>query len=178
MKRLTLAIISIIFIWGFISAPHSANALVSDSEIITNCERTQDYLSQVLRPQDLRSRVQRVQYYDYVHQQLDFLAQRLEHNSQPGAKEMRGAVDSLQNQIKQFTKDYEVYDVARDNLAKLEDCSSSIEQFKTQLKEIRLKRELVEKDVQTLKKQLNTVLPAQMQSAYTKLLVTGTKGGL
>lgn len=133
------------------------------------CEATQRYLRNVQKARDVRTRVDRLQAYRYIHQRLDVFIGRIERNNQPNAKNMRADIDRLYDATEAFRLDYEVYDTARDTVSTLEDCRNNTEQFANKLQEAREKRAIVAQDVALIRSIIGTNIPEQLDVIEQKL---------
>ncbi len=144
--------------------------------VAQNCSSAQTYLKTILKPRDLRARVDRLQAYSYVYQRMDVFVSRLERNNQPQAVELRQTATNLQTSTKSFKDDYESYDQAREKLTNLSDCSKHASEFEQLLNDARNKRAQVSSDVASIKVLLNETFQTELQSLYQQLLSTNKSG--
>lgn len=116
----------------------------------TTCFNAQSYINNTLRDNDLRSRVDRLQLYEFMYSNLKTLSDRLDTNKQPQAAQMNKLVNRLRNKIDDFKSNYEAYDSARDRVGKLKNCNSNQADFESLLLNAQNKRGVVAKDVTSL----------------------------
>lgn len=121
-----------------------------DAQANTTCSNAQSYINNTLRENDLRSRVDRLQLYEFMYSNLKVLSDRLTANKQPQATQMKQIVTKLRTKINDFKVNYETYDSARDKVGKLGKCNSNIANFESLLSVAQSKRRIVAKDVTTL----------------------------
>lgn len=150
----------------------------TSASIETRCTNAQAYLNNTQRPRDLRARVDRLQAYRYIHQRLNSFVSRLERNNQPNAAELRAQLDTLNTTIEQFKIDYEAYDQARDQAAKIKNCQQQYQVFIQKLIDARNKRAAVNQDIEKIQTLLGVEVKNQFDQLYQELLVTGNTGGL
>jgi hypothetical protein len=165
----------IIAVFGlFFSAPNliaqSSYNAVSNAGVKENCKNAQIYINKTVRKNDLRTRVDRLQLYEYISQHLDSLTQRLENNNQPRAKQMRGMINGYRKKIDAFKINYEKYDYARDRLTNLVDCQTETTKFIELLEETRIARSKVAASVVVLKKYVVTETSDQLDVLQKELL--------
>ncbi len=141
-----------------------------------SCKLVQQNLDGGIRSNDLRTRVNRMQAYQYMHQKLDIFVQRLENNDQPGAKDLRTKTDDLGMQITKFRDDYETYDKSRDKVTKIEDCSKNTLSFDRALQNARDSRAVVHEDVVNLDDMLSSSVQNSLRDLYTELLSSSPAG--
>lgn len=151
---------------------------LSESVIVARCENAQAYLNKDLREKDLRARVDRVQAYEYVYQDLNMLALRLERNKQYSAKQMREQMTAFQQKISQLKVSYEKYDYSRDALAQLRDCTKNPQKFNELLTVMRRNRKEVEKQTIAIRTFLLANMSNQLEDTYDNFLKTSASGGL
>lgn len=142
----------------------------TDYSLSARCEVAQQKLAGPVRSRDLRTRVDRMQAYLYIHERLDIFTQRLENNNQPSAEQMRALTSELNVLISTFKNDYEVYDQARTAAASLKNCSKVTEDFSASLEFARSTRNKVNEDVTAI----NTLLSGRITVTMNELLVTLT----
>lgn len=116
----------------------------------TTCFNAQSYINNTLRDNDLRSRVDRLQLYEFMYTNLKTLSDRLSINNQPQASQMERLVSGLRTKIDAFKVDYESYDLARDKVGNLKKCNSNQTDFESLLLTAQNKRKRVAKDVAAL----------------------------
>lgn len=133
------------------------------------CEATQRYFRNIQKPRDVRTRVDRLQAYRYMHQRLDVFTRRIERNNQPNAKNLRADVDRLYDATEAFRLNYETYDDAREAVVKVEDCAANGDTFAEKLQIAREKRAIVAQDVALLKSIIQTNIPEQLQAVQQKI---------
>ncbi len=138
------------------------------------CTTAQETLDGSVRTQDLRTRVDRLHSYVFIHQQLDLFVQRLERNKQPNAAKLREHTTELESALTTFRNNYEEYDLARDQVVQVPDCANKTTEFQQKLQEARNKRQIVSDDVVALDKLLDSVIKPQLGDLYGKLLASGT----
>lgn len=143
---------------------------------VSRCKIVQQNLSGHIRSNDLRTRVNRMQAYQYMHQKLDIFVQRLENNNQPGAGDLRRQSDELGKKIDKFRADYETYDINREKLSKLDNCSKNSVSFDRALQTVRNSRATVHQDVIELDEKLNSSVQASVRDLYTDLLASSPTG--
>lgn len=148
---------------------------IASSEI-TRCKIAQQNLGSSVRSRDLRTRVDRIQAYQYMHQKLDIFVQRLENNDQPGAAELRQQTDSLGKQINKFSDDYETYDKSRSEVSKLVDCDKNSLAFDRALQNARDSRSVLHQDVVDIDDTLNSPIQTSIRNLYTNLLASAPTG--
>lgn len=163
----------IIFVRGVVLAQAGPS---ETSNYAQQCQVAQGNLNSSVKNHDLRSRVYRVQAYQYIHQRLDIFTQRLENNNQAHAADLRTQTDQLQTDITTLTVDYEAYDSARDAVALLKDCRNNQLQFTKKLADMRTKRQKLNDDVVRIDSLLGTSIHADISDLYNQLLITGTSG--
>lgn len=142
----------------------------SDSIIEERCKQAQTYLQNTLRLNDLRGRVNRLQVYEYLYLQFEALSTRLENNNQPQAASFKKQTEAYRETVDSFIKNYENYDHDRDELAQLKDCQKNPVAFKKALVQMRVKRELVAKDIAKLQEHLTSEFPSQLTTLQESLL--------
>lgn len=173
----SLLLISIIAALGISIVVFTQNKTSAQSaDISTQCKVAQANLSGPVKKQDLKTRVYRVQAYQYIYDRLDTFVQRLENNNQPEADTLREQANILKDQIKLFENDYESYNTARDNTASLKDCSKHPTQFSQKLTDMRAKRQQIDSEVSSIDGLLGTTVKSRIADLYTQLLATGTSG--
>lgn len=117
---------------------HAQQSEVTDDVIAMNCQQSQAYLKNDLKNKDLKTRVDRLRAYQYVHKRVDLFVSRLENHRQPRATDMRLIVSQLELAIASFKLNYETYDAAREKLANLSRCQDNVDEFKKLLEEARV----------------------------------------
>lgn len=105
-----------------------------------HCDAAQYYLKNTQRSRDLRSRVDRLQTYQYVQKRLDDFVSRMERHNQPGHQTLRVEVDSYEKGIELFKQSYELYDHARDEVTSLKSCTDNPARFSEYLTKAREER--------------------------------------
>lgn len=181
MKKTLLLVssLALLFFLGLVLRVNDAQSQqLSESVIVARCENAQAYLNKDLREKDLRARVDRVQAYEYVYQELNMLALRLEHNKQYSAKQMREQMTAFQQKIGQLKVSYEKYDYSRDALAQLPDCTKNPQKFSELLAVMRSERKKVEQQTTTTKTFLVANMSNQLEDTYDNFLKTSASGGL
>ena len=177
-----LRILSIILVTIAISAifVHNVSHAQTDNNTVvqygSNCIIAQGELSGSVRTQDLKTRVYRVQGYQYIYKRLDIFTQRLENNKQPNATKLRDQTTQLKKDITTLTGDYEVYDSARESVSAFKDCTNKQTEFVKQLDDMRVKRQKVNDDVAMIDSLLGVSVRSNISDLYNQLLVTGTSG--
>ncbi|MCB9822926.1 hypothetical protein H6800_01470 [Candidatus Nomurabacteria bacterium] len=146
------------------------------SSEISGCKIAQQNLGASIRSNDLRTRVNRMQAYQYMYQKLDIFVQRLENNGQPGAKDLRAKTDELGTQITKFRDDYEAYDKDRDKVTKIENCTKNSIAFDRALQNARNSRAVVHEDVVNLDEMLSGPIQNSIRNLYTELLASSPAG--
>lgn len=178
----TLIIVSssvLLFLVGLVVRVNDARSQqLSESVVVARCENTQAYLNKELRDKDLHARVDRVRAYEYVYQELNTLALRLEHNEQYSAKQMREHMTVFQQNISQLKISYEKYDSSRDALAQLRDCTKNPQKFSELLAVMRRERKKVEQQTVAIRTFLTTYISNQLEDTYDNFLKTSASGGL
>ena len=147
-------------------------------QFATRCERAQRNLQGPVRDSDIRTRVDRLQAYRYISKRMDIFTQRLEHNNQPDAKEMRAQVTQLDASIDRFAADYETYDAMRDSLAQMPDCGKNPDLFQTRLGDVRQARTSLNQDVATIHSTLDTNFRNQLSDIVAKLEAEQQQAGV
>lgn len=140
------------------------------------CSIAQGQLGGTIKAQDLKTRVYRVQAYQYIHKRLDIFTQRLEHNDQPHAFDLRAQTNQLDASITALAADYESYDAAREAVASLKNCANNQQNFVSLLDTMRAKRQKVNDDISSIDGLLGISVRGNISDLYSKLLVTGTTG--
>lgn len=148
---------------------------IASSEV-TRCKTAQQNLSSSVRSRDLRTRVDRIQAYQYMYQKLDIFVQRLENNNQPAAAELRQQTDSLGKQITKFKDDYETYDKSRSEVSKIVDCDKNRVAFDRALQNARDSRNVLHQDVVDIDDTLNTPIQTSIRNLYIDLLASAPTG--
>lgn len=161
MKYKLFATISFVII--FVATLLFQTNLYAQSTIAIGCEAAQQYLKAAQKPRDLRTRVDRLQAYRYVHQRLDATVRRIERNNQPNAKNLRANVDRLNDVTEAFRLDYETYDAAREAAANVKDCRNNGSEFAQKLEEARNARATVAQDVSLIRSIIATNITEQLQ---------------
>lgn len=115
------------------------------------CQDAQAFIQTTVRKNDLQTRVDRMQLYQFIHDNVEIIAARLQENSQPNAKQVQAAVNAYQHKIDTFKADYESYDEARQAVSSLPRCSNNQKEFNTLLDKARKKRAVVADDVKKLR---------------------------
>ncbi len=138
------------------------------------CTTAQETLDGSVRTQDLRTRVDRLHSYVFIHQQLDLFVQRLERNNQPNADTLREYTNELESGLTAFRENYEEYDIARDQVVQITECSDKAAEFQQKLQEARIRRQLVAEDVAAIDKLLDSKIKPQLGVLYGDLLASGT----
>lgn len=170
------AILVIVFLSGFtILSRSSAQANTAKA---SNCTSTQLYLTSTLRDNDLRGRVERLQVYQVIYDEVDALAKRLEFNSQPTAKDMKATVQVYKQSVDQFKESYEIYDAAREKAAKLVDCENNIQQFETALSAMRASRAELAKAIQSTDEIIAEELSMQLDRTSSQLQIAEAVEGV
>jgi TolA-binding protein len=136
------------------------------------CRISQSFITTTIRPRDLRARVNRLQAYRYIYSRLDTFVQRLEHNEQSYATELRVDLDQLSDKIERFKEDYEVYDQARQNVINQNECSKNFTTFQEKLEIARVNRQQVGTDVAEIESILETIR-GRVEQLRQELLATG-----
>lgn len=173
MKKAHTSSLIVIFIFGILLVVFSFRAQTyaqeqTDYSLSARCGVAQQKLAGPVRSRDLRTRVDRMQAYLYVHERLDIFTQRLENNNQPSAEQMRTLTSELNVLISTFKNDYEVYDQARTAVATLKNCSKNTEDFSTSLEFARTTRKKVNEDVVAI----NLLLSGPVTTTMNELLTT------
>ncbi len=145
----------------------------TDFSLSARCLVAQQKLAGPVRERDLRTRVDRMQAYLYVHERLDIFTQRLENNNQPFAAQMRTMTSELNALTTQFKTDYETYDIARTKTSSTKDCSSNTEQFSENLEATRSARKKVNEDVVAINALLSGPVSVTMNELLTGLSTEG-----
>ncbi len=158
--------------------PPSFETSQSNQTIAQNCGRSQKYLQEKTRIFDRRARVDRLQAYLYILQQLEDLVQRLERNNQPKAQELRQRLTALTSSVNSFKNTYESYDDMREKLAGLDGCAKKPDEFRSLLAETRRQRSLVAQSVSSLQAAIGTDIIAELEALYQTLLITGQSGAV
>lgn len=140
----------------------------TNTQIRQNCQLAQTHLRTVLRPHDLRARVDRLQVYQYAFRRLDIFVQRLERHQQPHAAELRQAAVKLQQQTDRFKRNYESYDTAREQLALLGDCSGNVHEFKRRLAAAREMLTAVQADIKAIDSTLQSDILEQLEQSLNE----------
>lgn len=135
----------------------------------TGCEAAQQYLKAAQKPRDVRTRVDRLQSYRYIHQRLDTFTRRVERNNQPNAKNLRANIDRLHDVTEAFRLDYEAYDEAREAVVAVKDCRRNSEEFSSRLETARSARAVVAQDVALLRSIIATNITEQLQITQQQL---------
>lgn len=163
MKRIQHAFVcGVVLITSAIVLAPKANAVPSNEIISQRCAIAQGYASGELKQNDLRTRVNRLQIYEYIHQRLDILAKRLEYNQQDGAKQFRTALDDYLQKIELFKQRYEEYDAAREVFSGLPDCKENPTEFAKALSDMRQKRATLEKVTASINRFFNQEVTNQL----------------
>lgn len=153
-----------------------AQESATNDDIKNRCQQAQNYLKNIQKPRDLRSRVDRLQAYRYIYHRLDNFVVRLERNKQPEAADLRANMERFSELIEQFKNDYESYDVTREDVARLKDCSTNVVSFSDALSQARAARAKVGEDVQLIQSVLEANIKSDMESLYQQLLTSGGSG--
>jgi uncharacterized coiled-coil DUF342 family protein len=142
----------------------------------SRCKIAQQNLNGNVRDRDLRTRVDRLQAYQYMHKKLDIFVQRLENNDQLMSAELRQQVDDLGNQIDQFKNDYEAYDSARDGVTEIVKCDKDTVKFDRAMQKARQARDVLHQDIIEIDQTLNSPIKNSITSLYTQLLASSPSG--
>ncbi len=178
MKRFLALITPIFFATSLIAigvVVHAQSTEANQDAAAQRCERAQYYIKSNIQPRDLRTRVDRLQTYQYIYQRLDTFVKRLEHNQQPLTSELRAQLNTIRQSTDSFKTNYETYDNARDQVTKLSNCKENITEFQNRLADARMKRQKVNEDVVTLQKDFSTT-KTQLESLYDQLLASDKSG--
>ncbi len=149
---------------------------LSDEVLVNNCVRSQNRLKDVTKTLDRRARVDRLQAYRYISGRLDVLVQRLEKNNQPYANELRQKLKNFDTLTEDFKNDYESYDLAREALATLPNCSQNVAEFRAKLSIARTLRAEVASDIAGLNSLLSVDITTELRTLYQTLQITGGSG--
>lgn len=122
----------------------------TEAGLSRTCKQAQGHLQAVVRPRDLRARVDRLQAYQYITKRLDTFAQRLERHEQPHAQTIRNLTDEFSQTVDNFKEHYEYYDTARDSLATLQVCDQRPAEFAKRLAQARRRLAAVEQDAEAI----------------------------
>ncbi len=133
------------------------------------CQDAQAFLENTVRKNDLATRVNRTQLYEFIYDNLETLTKRLQENEQAGAEPMSTALTQYQKKINTFKSDYERYDAARQAVIEMPNCSGDQQRFETLLKDARKKRTIVAKDIANLKAEISNELNDSLDSLYITL---------
>ena len=179
MKKLLIfiAIFGLIFSTQKLFAQNSYKQ-VDGTAIKESCINAQSYINQTVRKNDLRTRVDRLQLYEYNHQYLDLLTTRLENNSQPQAQQMRDLVDGYKSKIDGFKAKYEEYDSKRDKLAGIGDCQNNTAEFAELLQQARSARQKVATSVKDLKEYADSTSVKRLNKLQGEISISGLNGGI
>lgn len=159
----------IIFVSVFALASVLYGAVYAQDSPAFGCEATQRYLKNIQKPRDLRTRVDRLQAYRYIHQRLDVFTRRIERNNQPNAKSIRSNIDRLHDATEAFRLNYETYDKAREAVVLVKDCQKNDDEFSEKLKAARAARSVVAQDVALLRSIIATNIPEQLEVTQKQL---------
>lgn len=167
MKKIQI-IISIILVFTPIQIVFAQNASTEMPEIETvaqRCELSQRYLKDTLKPRDLRTRVNRLQAYQYIYQRLDILVVRLEHNHQVGSVELRTQMNEFSKSIDQFKSQYETYDLSREVVSKYKNCRQNPDEFLKKVDLMRQSRQKLNSDI----KEIQDILAVKFKLSLEQL---------
>lgn len=142
---------------------------VQAEESAYRCEAAQNFIKTTVRSNDLKTRVDRVQLYQFIHDNLEVIAKRLNENKQPGAEQMQTVVNSYQKKLDTFKTDYENYDGARQAVSDLQNCSKNQRQFDQLLKAARKKRTIVATDIKELQLEISDRTLDTLEQLETQL---------
>ena len=179
MKRSILSTFFILVLFGAaaVTSRVSAQSQIEGEVQIERCSLTQNYLTNIQKPRDLRARVDRLQAYRYIYQRLNIFVARLERNNQPESANLRASLDRLNTSIDQFKNDYETYDQAREDVTNLKDCRDNFEDFTSRLELARSARTMVSQNVELIQSILSPNVKSQLDSLYSQLLISGKSSG-
>lgn len=141
----------------------------SRAETAEHCQKAQDYLQTTIKPRDIKGRVDRLQAYQYIYQELDGFARRLENNHQTGAKALRTELSTYDKLIERFKIDYEIYDQSRDATVRISNCQKNVDDFIIRLKATRDARAQLTDDITVLTKSINSGLLGQLKLIQKEL---------
>jgi TolA-binding protein len=168
-----ILILAVLFGYSLIGSSVSTYAQdQSGDDSAARCRISQSFITTTIRPRDLRARVNRLQAYRYIYSRLDTFVQRLEHNDQSYATELRADLNQLSDKIERFKEDYEVYDQARQNVINQNECSKNFTTFQEKLEIARVNRQQVGTDVAEIQSILETIKGRVVQLRQ-ELLATG-----
>lgn len=174
--KLRLLLISVL-LFATLVTPRVQAQDTRTEEIAARCSLAQGYLKNIQKPRDLRARVDLLQGYRYIASRMETFVQRLERNGQPMAQQLRSSLEDLTLKTDTFRDRYEVYDKAREDVAKLTDCSKNVSEFQEKLGVARQKRQEVNDSVTEIQTLLDTTTRSQLSELYTELLATSKSAG-
>ncbi len=90
---------------------------------------------------------------------------------------MRGHLSTLNSQIDYFKNNYDVYDLLRDQTAKMQDCDSSPKEFIVKIRQTRLARNQLNSDVQAIHDTLDKSILSDLKLMHDQYLTYGASGG-
>jgi hypothetical protein len=135
-----------------------------------SCYSAQSFIKNTVRKNDLRSRVDRLQVYEYMYDNLNSISIRLAINKQPGSQQMAKLIKELRVKIDKFISDYEKYDQSRDTLTNLSDCSKNTKEFEALLSRTRNDRARVALDVKKVESSFSGPALTRLEDLKTQFL--------
>lgn len=181
MKQYTRIALAVLLLCAVIAVVPAVRAqqtpAATESDLRRMCTQAQGYLQTTVRSRDIRTRVDRLQAYQYISKRLDTFIRRLERHEQPRAEEMRELTASLDRSIEDFKRHYEQYDVSRDRLAGLRNCQQQPAEFSKHLQRTRENLATVEKDTKTINDLLAKDLPRELRQLKQELVAVEEEAG-